>query len=348
MHLLPENDYAGKNGVSEVPKKPVLLHYYITNRCNARCRFCNIWSEHPKKDAYVRDVLENLVTARKAGCRFVDFTGGEPLLHPDLPVFLAAAKKLGFITSVTTNCILFPDRATELQGKIDLLHFSIDGASAELHNEIRGCTSFNHVIESIPLALQNALVPDLLYTYTDYNIQDAKCIYAIARKHRLMLILDPVFDTSGRDTTTAKTHRKALQLGRKSGVYLNKAHLTLRDNGGNHIRSPLCKAVTSTIVVSPDNHRLLPCFHHQIIRVPLSSGSSMPAKEIATARKMEGTYSFCEGCHINCYFDPSYNYMLNRLFFQSLTEKFSYIIMKYVVYAHFKSLFRLFSLPAAF
>jgi MoaA/NifB/PqqE/SkfB family radical SAM enzyme len=340
--LPPERDYAGKNGVSEVPKKPVLLHYYITNRCNARCRFCNIWSEHPKKNAEIRDVLENLVTARKAGCRFVDFTGGEPLLHPDLPEFLAAAKKIGFITSVTTNCILFPDRAAELKGKIDLLHFSIDAAGAELHDSIRGCTSFDHVLESIPLALQNSMVPDLLYTYTDYNIHDMEGVYGIAVKHRLILILDPVFDTTGRDTTSAATHRKAVVFSRKSGVYLNRAHLTLRNKGGNHIRNPLCKAVTSTIVVSPDNQRLLPCFHHQTIRVPLKSESGKSIKEIAFAQKMEGMYSFCEGCHINCYFDPSYNYMLNRLFFQSLTAKFSYIIMKYVVYAHFKSLFRLF------
>ena len=23
--------------------KPLLLHYYVTMRCNARCSFCDIW-----------------------------------------------------------------------------------------------------------------------------------------------------------------------------------------------------------------------------------------------------------------------------------------------------------------
>ena len=321
-----------------MPRKPILLHYYITNRCNARCRFCTIWSEQPKKDAQTVDVLRNLADARMSGCRFVDFTGGEPLLHPDLPRYLSAAKKLGFITSVTTNCILFAQRAAELTGCIDLLHFSVDAATATAHDEIRGSASYETVLESIPLALQLGMVPDLLFTYTDYNINEIEGVYNLARKNRLMLILDPVFSTTGPDTIASATHEKAERFSRKPGVYLNRAHLTLRRYGGNRIRNPLCKAVTSTIVISPDNHRLLPCFHHRMMQVPFGKQSETIATTVQSARAMEGKYPFCEGCHINCYFDPSYNYMLNRLFFQSLNAKFSYIIMKYVVYAHFNSL----------
>ena len=36
-----------------------------------------------------RRCFANLRDAKKAGCRFVDFTGGEPLLHPELPRFLS-------------------------------------------------------------------------------------------------------------------------------------------------------------------------------------------------------------------------------------------------------------------
>ena len=298
----------------------------------------------PKKDASTNEVLENLTKARRTGCRFVDFTGGEPLLHADLPVFLAAAKKLGFITSVTTNCILFPQRAAEFEGAVDLLHFSIDGATARTHDEIRGSTSFERVLESIPLALRHGMVPDLLFTYTDYNIDEMDEVYAIARKNRLILILDPVFSTTGFDTTSPITHRKATEFSRKPGIYLNKAHLSLRRNGGNRLRNPLCKAVTSTIVISPDNHRLLPCFRHRTVQIPLSAADDIGKREpvLQSALTMQGRYPFCEGCHINCYFDPSYNYTLNRLFFQSLTAKFSYIIMKYFIYAHFKSFLRLY------
>ncbi|MCX7726024.1 MAG: radical SAM protein [Chitinispirillaceae bacterium] len=322
--------------------KPILLHYYITNRCNSRCGFCNIWLESPKIDAKTPDVLKNLQFYKKKGCKFVDFTGGEPLLHKDLPLFLSEAKRLGYITSVTTNCLLFPERAEELAGKIDLLHFSLDSDDPELHNEIRGCNSYDKVIESIPIALKKNLLPDLLFTYTEKNINSFEGVYELARRYRLMVILDPVFSViGGPDVLPKKVHVKALELSRKRGVYLNNAHLTLRFQGGNHIRDPLCRAVTSTVVILPDNRRAFPCFHHRCSFIPAGE-EELYEKEVLSALSMEGRYSFCEGCHINCYFDPSYTYLRNPLFFQSIRSKFLYIISKYFIYRHLFSFFRLY------
>jgi MoaA/NifB/PqqE/SkfB family radical SAM enzyme len=325
--------------------KPILLHYYITNRCNARCRFCSIWPETPKLDETRDSVLKNLSSARRAGCRFVDFTGGEPLLHPDLPLFLKEAKRRGFITSVTTNCILFPKRVHELDGLIDLLHFSIDADTPELHDSIRGRASFDFVMESIPLALDHHLIPDLLFTYTDENIDAFEGVCRIAGKYRLITLLDPVFSTSGPDKVSHATHLKALKLARRKGVYLNRAHLSLRFAGGNRIRKPLCRAVDSTIVIVPGGLRALPCFHHRSDFIhPESAGNATGTDPelLTNARQMQGRYAFCEGCHINCYFDPSYNYLLNRLFFQSLASKFSYIIMKYFFYGHIHAFLQLY------
>jgi len=156
--------------------KHLLLHYYLTNRCNSKCVFCDIWKETPKLDAKEDDVIRNLYSARKAGCSFVDFTGGEPLLHRSLPLFLSEAKKIGFITSVTTNCILFKKRISELDNLIDLLHFSIDSDQSEHHNNLRGVNCYDDVIESIEISKKYRLFPDLLFTYNDKNINE----YAVA------------------------------------------------------------------------------------------------------------------------------------------------------------------------
>jgi MoaA/NifB/PqqE/SkfB family radical SAM enzyme len=314
--------------------KPLLLHYYITNRCNARCSFCEIWREMPKTDAETSVVLRNLGIARKAGCSFVDFTGGEPLLHPDLPIFLREAKKLGFITSVTTNCILFEERARDLAGKIDLLHFSIDADNAQLHNRIRGCDSYDAVIRSIPAALDHGLAPDLLFTYTNENIDAFAGVYSLARANRLVAILDPVFSVDGEDIASRETHRKALAWSRKRGVYLNKAHLTLRFEGGNGVRHNYCLAVSNTLVVLPDGSLALPCFHHSSdatsSKPPLDQAIQSRAR--AEALRLQGAYSFCAGCHINCYFDPSFTSAINKFTISSLAAKASYSITKYLFY----------------
>ncbi len=314
--------------------KPLLLHYFITNRCNARCRFCAIWKEQPKKDVKSENVSQNLSDARKAGCRFVDFTGGEPLLHPDLPLFLKKAKEHGLITSVTTNTILFPDRVRELAGLIDLLHFSIDADNAELNDDLHGTMTYNTALRSIPLAINNNLFPDLLFTYSDTNIDHFLGLYRVARENKIMIILDPLFNPEGRDTVLPATHRKALEYSRLPGVYLNKAHLALRQQGGNSTIKTICKAVSSVIVVLPDNTLALPCFHHcreKIeIKPSLTSVLSHPLR--LEALKNQGHYSFCEGCHINCYFDPSYTFLRNDLFIKSITTKGRYAFQKYFRY----------------
>ena len=314
--------------------KPLLLHYYITNRCDSRCSFCGIWKEQPKVDANADEVLANLRSARKAGCRFVDFTGGEPLLHPRLALFLREAKEHGLITSITTNCLTFKDRAKELSGLVDLLHFSLDADTEALHNEIRGSSSYTSVLESIPLALANNLVPDLLFTYDDRNIDSFDGVYDIARRNRLMVILDPVFSLEGPDIVLQETHRKALVYAKRAGVYLNKAHISLRKQGGNHVEKPLCRAVTSTVVVLPDNRIALPCFHRAVdslpIKGPLSDELTRQKRIEATA--LQGRYPFCEGCHINCYFDPSYQQLRSILLFQSMYAKASYAFTKYILY----------------
>jgi len=315
-------------------KKPILLHYYITNRCNARCGFCTIWQQTPKVDARLKDVIDNLRHARIAGCSFVDFTGGEPLLHPHLPDFLKEAKKLGFITSVTTNAMLFKERVSELRGLIDLLHFSIDADTAQLHDKIRGCASYQHVINSIDIAIKNKLYPDLLFTYTPENIDAIEGVWELARNKKLILILDPVFDLRGADRLNLAVHQKALSFSKRKGVYLNRAHLLLRDKGGNRIRDSLCRAVSSTVVILPDNCLALPCYHHRCNTQAINGNLQKLLRSESRRESInkEGKYSFCEGCHINCYFDPTYQFCGGRFLLESIRSKLKYAFTKYLIY----------------
>jgi len=314
-------------------KKPLLVHYYITSKCNAKCEFCDIWKADGGKNAKIEDVLPNLAAARKLGAKFVDFTGGEPLLNPNLPQFLESAKKLGFITSVTTNAILFEKYANKLSAKIDLLHFSIDG-TRETHDKIRGVKSFDKVIAAIPTAIENKLYPDLLFTYTDENIDCVSEVYEIARKNKLVLILDPVFSTNGENLISDETNKKAKFFAKRCGVYLNSAHLKLRKKGGNDVKNPVCKAVESTLVILPDNSLALPCFHKRkkTLEIGKNLESVRKSDEVNNFANLQGKLDVCKNCQINCYMDPSYQYSKNSLFFASTASKLKYSFLKYLVY----------------
>jgi hypothetical protein len=125
-----------------------------------------------------------------------------------------------------------------------------------------------------------------------------------------------------------------MKYAKRPGVYCNKAHISLRKRGGNHANDNVCRAVSATIVVLPTNHLALPCFHHTFSTVPIdgSLGEALRQSQRKEALFMQGHYPFCEGCHINCYFDPSYLSVGSILSLQSLSAKFSYAVTKYLFY----------------
>jgi len=321
--------------IQDIPmKKPILVHYYVTNICNARCEFCSIWENKDPNFATPDQVRKNLTDAKKAGAKFVDFTGGEPTLNKDLPELLTIAKELGFITSVTTNTLLFPRMVEKLAGKIDLLHFSLDGDTAQLHDKIRGIESYDKTVAAIPLALKHNLVPDLLFTYTDENIDHFMGVWELARKHKLVVILDPVFSMNEHEIVTEATHAKARKLAKLPGVYLNSAHHEFRTKGSNNIDKPRCHSVESTIVILNNDTLAAPCYHHKETTIQINGklNEILKSDQYKELRAMQGRYNFCKGCHINCYMDPSYNYEFDLLMAKTLLSKWKYSFTKYILY----------------
>jgi len=313
-------------------KRPVLCNYYLTYRCNARCHFCDIW-EKPSPYPSLETIAENLKALRRLGVQVVDFTGGEPLLFRQLPEALALAKEHGFITTVTTNTLLYPKYARSIAGLVDMLHFSLDAASPELHNAIRGVPCFSFVIRSIEIALELGERPDILFTVTDQNIGEIeKVYYEITLPRKLILILNPVFSYNGIQGSLSSSHFPYLRrIAKRPYVYLNEAFLQLRERGGNRIQNPICRAASTTIVISPMNELILPCYHLGIKKIPIRQplDALWRSPQVQALVKHEGRYPECEGCTINCYMQPTFATHISRYFFYALPSTLKYIRTKW-------------------
>ena len=315
--------------------KPILCNYYITHRCNAHCSFCDIWKKYRNMenvDCSLEDVKNNLFQLKSLGVKFIDFTGGEPLLHPHLPEMLQAAKKIGFHTSVTTNCLAYPNRAEELKGLIDLLHFSLDSLDEKENDSLRGKNSFSSVMESIQIAKQLGELPDLLFTVTQSNYRAIEKLANFAQEEKLILIVNPVFKYSSQKKINVEALNYIEQFQKAPYVYINRALHRLIRSGGNKRADPRCRAVTSTIVISPNNEILFPCYHFQQLSIPIKNNLKQIRKSqmIKLFKKQQGTFPFCEGCTINCYFDPSFLYKIDSYFWLSLISKIKYGVDKYI------------------
>lgn len=315
--------------------RPVLCNYYVTYRCNAKCGFCDIW-EQPSPMISLEDAARNLDDLKRLGVRIIDFTGGEPLLHTRLHELLAMAKERGFLTTVTTNGLLYPKRARQLAGLVDLLHFSIDSSVPAEHNASRGVRCFDQLMASIETALALGEHPDLLFTATNDNIHRLEEIYErFALPNRLTLIINPLFAYNDLGAQLADEVMATMEAyARKPHTYLNPAFLTLRRRGGNDPEAPVCRAVSTCVVISPFNELVLPCYHYGLERLPIEGRlhALWHSDTVARHRALEGRHAVCRGCTINCYFEPSFAVSPGtRYFWESLPSKMHYTWTKFVV-----------------
>jgi MoaA/NifB/PqqE/SkfB family radical SAM enzyme len=312
--------------------KPVLCNYYVTYRCNATCSFCDIW-EKPSPYVSMQQVEENLRDLKKLGVKVIDFTGGEPLLHREIGDFLKLAKEIGFITTLTTNTLLYPKRAKELKSHIDMIHFSLDYFDKVKHDTARGVACYDHVLESISIAKHLGERPDILMTVFEDNLDQIPLIYEeICQKNDLVLILNPVFEYNQveKSSLSDKALTEISEWGKKRGVYLNQAFIDLRKDGGNNTSKPVCRAGSSTIVISPENKLVLPCYHLGLKEFEINGqlGSLYNEEEIQELISLEGRLPECAGCTINCYMQPSFAIEINKYFWSALPSTMKYNWMK--------------------
>jgi MoaA/NifB/PqqE/SkfB family radical SAM enzyme len=143
------------------PVFPFGAVFSVTNRCNARCKMCNIWRTE-KHELPIEKFIE--ISANRLFSRLVNvaLTGGEPTLRDDLHLlidhlFRHSTRLMGI--NLTTNALAKKRLASIVEQLLDLrdrhrpearilVQISLDGPG-EIHDTIRGVPgAFNAVMES--------------------------------------------------------------------------------------------------------------------------------------------------------------------------------------------------------
>lgn len=81
---------------------PLLAQVVVTRRCNIACGYCNEYDDF-SPPVPTADLLARIEHLAKLGTASITFTGGEPLLHPDLDKIIRAARDKGMIVTMITN-----------------------------------------------------------------------------------------------------------------------------------------------------------------------------------------------------------------------------------------------------
>ena len=115
----------------------------FTMGCNFRCLYCHnpelVMSQLYREPISEEEVL-GFLEKRKAVLEGITVTGGEPLLHKDLPLFLKDIKEMGYAIKLDTNGS-FPERLRQVidEGLVDYVAMDIKGPLSK-YNLIAGVT----------------------------------------------------------------------------------------------------------------------------------------------------------------------------------------------------------------
>jgi radical SAM protein with 4Fe4S-binding SPASM domain len=116
----------------------------LTDSCNLDCAHCYMGTKG-RSHMEVQNVRRLLAEANELGVCKVDFTGGEPRLHPDFLSIIKAARSYGFHLNISTNGFDMDEHmAVFLNGPDVKLNISLDGVSEKTVRKIRG-RSFDEI-----------------------------------------------------------------------------------------------------------------------------------------------------------------------------------------------------------
>ena len=122
---------------------PSVCDVSVTNVCQATCNFCCF--AHDKQIVTDRrfidkeKFIEALPILYRRGVRYVNFQGGEPLLHPGIVEMCAAIAKNNMRPAMISNGFLLPDRIEKMiAAGLSTLLFSLDSHDPAVHEKNRG------------------------------------------------------------------------------------------------------------------------------------------------------------------------------------------------------------------
>jgi len=157
----------------------------LTNRCNLKCPVCFATSDasgyiYEPSFEQVKEMMLNLFNVKPAHSPCLQFSGGEPTLHPRFLDIIKEARRIGFTqiqiatNGITLNDEEFAKKASE--AGLNCLYLQFDGVTDDIYQKIRGRPLFEIKKKAIENAhkygIRTILVPTIVKGVNDHQIGD--------------------------------------------------------------------------------------------------------------------------------------------------------------------------------
>jgi MoaA/NifB/PqqE/SkfB family radical SAM enzyme len=151
--------------INELTNRTVVLPlavFFPTSRCNSRCISCDWWQASGEHDLALPEIEPVAAALQQLGTRIVLFSGGEPLLRPDMFQIAGLFTRRGIGLHLHTSGILLERAADRVAGTFDRVIVSLDSSDEAGYRAIRGVSALRAVERGV--AALRTIKPDVPVT----------------------------------------------------------------------------------------------------------------------------------------------------------------------------------------
>ncbi len=190
---------------------PRALTVAVTGRCNLSCTHCLVEAGRPAcaPDVPAATLMRLVAEFAALGGRELWLTGGEPLLHPRFEDVLAccAAEPLERVVLQTNGTLLGDRQMRALRRRSPsglTIQVSLDGASAAVHDAVRGAGAFGRVMDGLSRLHAAGLGPcvSIAFTELSHNLADLPALLELVERLGLGGLASGTLVADGRAAAT--------------------------------------------------------------------------------------------------------------------------------------------------
>ncbi len=157
----------------------------LTYACPLQCPYCSNpleLSSSRKNELTTEEWLRVLKQARSLGAVQLGFSGGEPLVRPDLLELLKEAKALGFYCNLITSAVGLDEEKVVAfkETGLDHMQISFQGSDRETNLKYGATDSFDHKLAMCKAAIKTDIALGLNFVLHRHNIHQVKDFLLLA------------------------------------------------------------------------------------------------------------------------------------------------------------------------
>lgn len=182
--------------------RPVVSELFVTENCNLRCVSCACWRDKTQGEMSREEWFDVIRQLGELSFIKINFTGGEPLLRRDLVdlIRFASINTRAELHLNTNALLLTPSKTQELiDAGLRSFNISIDGATSEMHDGIRGrqgafATTLEHLRHLMSLQERYGLKIRMCFTVMRDNHGQLPEMAELAQELKVRLFLNVLTD----------------------------------------------------------------------------------------------------------------------------------------------------------